>query len=221
MRGDLLNDPKHNGQYPEPDAFQRIFPNVRTLMLYFVDPNGAYNLKSIADVGANGAWQDLFASSDYFRPQGACYSYILLTDEPLNPALQKEMFRVPWSLVMDFNPDSSRSGSLLYEYISANTARQPIMHTLSVHDSNSEITYSSAPHWLQLNGNPDDPSESQMDDRTLSRRKIQRYLRSFLVHFYEKYARPAVDFMAVFCYIEDVENYILVRQRRRNLFDSK
>ena len=192
LREELSNGSKHSGEYPKPTAFQSIFPDVRTLMLYYVDPQGAYDLESIADVGAVGAWQDLYASADYFRSQGSSYTYILLTDTLIDIKRQSELFRIPWSLVIDLNESSSQTDGLLYDYIRCKSSRQPIIHRIDHKISEKEIRYSSTVNWLQVNGDINDPNDEPMDDKTLARRKIQRYFHGFLELFHERYPNPIV-----------------------------
>jgi len=196
LRESLFTKLKHTGDYPNADAFEKVFPNVQSLIVNFVDTEGIATLKNISNIGEGIAWRELYSSCDYFREKNRAYYYILLTNKLGQPDLQKEFFGITWDLVLDFEPDSSLPNGLLYDYKVQNPDKPPRTYVLNTLGHNPKVSYSSVPHWLQLNGDIDDPIAKPQEDKTLARRHIQTRLRGFIDAFLKEYNKPAIVIVA-------------------------
>lgn len=186
-RQQLVNHFKHNGESPKPMAFQKVLPEVRFL-LKLVDPTHSIELRNVIDIESASAWLKLYAKCDYYRAKGGAYNYILVTDKLRNEQNQKELFKIPWSLILDFDFESELTNGLLAEFKKVTHDCQPHIHFLS--DKPSAL-YSQLPHWVFMNGIVDDPKNMPQADMPLQRRVINRKLLPLIEAFHAEYYKPA------------------------------
>ena len=90
---------------------------LRFLLVNLVEGGATAKLNGVFDVSSGTAWIKLFAACDYFQSKGGQYHFALITDKILEKNIQGELFRIPWSLIMDFDPASGEPGGLMNEYI--------------------------------------------------------------------------------------------------------
>lgn len=112
IRDCISNIPKHVAQIPYWQNCCSYYIELRRLISNFVVSDKTDTLMPL--ITGSSEWETLFEAANRFSKTGD-YKYILITDRPkCNNML--DLFRIPWSVILDFDFDSSKMGGLFHAY---------------------------------------------------------------------------------------------------------
>lgn len=189
VRERMANLPKHKGALANPSDwldFFDVYEELRRLIRNFVVNERTAPLESLHARTGNSEqeeWNYLFdAAKAFHRDSG--YIYILITDRPQCKNCL-DLFKIPWSVILDFDAETDQPEGLYYKFQHAQT------DTLVEWYSMADRVKSSSPaiHWVNI-AIKDDNGE-RYTDRALAL-KTSKKLRIFLESYHRKHSEPVV-----------------------------
>lgn len=202
IRDQLVNKFKHQGSVPQKEAFCHVYREVRLLIQNLINSNVV--LKEISDV-CSEIWDHLYMDMSYFQPDEQCY--VLITGQSKAPYLQNNLFRIPWSLIIDFDDKTEQKDGLLYGY-KVNNQMSPRISILSKVNMDFQVVKTHLIQWL-LVGESDSCNGSSRTDLILKRRVIVPHIQKFLSSFCSQYTRT-ISILVIDCdkYINSIKTII-------------
>lgn len=189
VRDRMSNLPKHRGQLANPNDwwdFHGVYEEVRQLVSNFVVSEKTAPLESLhvkTGGSENEEWDYLFgAARGFHRDSG--YKYILITDRPGCENVL-DLFKIPWSVVLDFDAETDQTGGLYYQFQHSQT--DSLVERYSMTDRVK--SNSTAIHWVSI-AIKDNDGECYAD-RALAR-KVSNRLRTFIESYHRKHSEPVV-----------------------------
>lgn len=189
VRRYMTNLPKHQGTLANDTAwgdFLEFYQELRRLIRNFVVSEKTAHLESL-HMGTGDSeqeeWNYLYSSAKAFYKDSG-YKYILITDRPkCNNCL--DLFKIPWSVILDFDAESDHPDGLYYKFQHAETDILVERYSMTDRVKNN----SSAIHWVSvamLNETGD-----RYTDKALAR-KTSNKLREFLKSYHQKHSEPVI-----------------------------
>lgn len=185
------NGPKHSCKVPDVDKYLHSALEIRNFIKSYLDENADLkNTGSIADMEDD--WYEFQENCDNFLDVN---SYILITGSMtgMNKELVKNIFKIQWDMIFDFDISSEENGlANLYKEL---TGVNPVIRDLSRTNVIKPINSISTPYWVMAGGYVDD--ENSISDDKNWRIKYGRNLPDFLDKFHSIYTKPA---KIIICY---------------------
>lgn len=189
LRERMSNLPKHDGALANRIdwlEFFDVYEELRRLIRNFVVSERTDTLKSLHARTGNSEqeeWNDLFnAAREFHRDSG--YKYILITDRP-QCKNRLDLFKIPWSVILDFDAETDQPDGLYYKFQHAQTGTLVEWYNMTDRVKSS----SSAIHWVSI-AIKDDNGE-RYADKALAL-KTSKKLRIFLESFHRKHSEPVM-----------------------------
>jgi len=189
VRDRISNLPKHQGALNPEDWFDfyDVYGELRRLIWNFVLSEKTAPLESIHAKTGNSEeedWNCLFdAAREFHRDSG--YKYILITDRPRCKNVL-DLFKLPWSVVLDFDAETDQPGGLYYEFQHAQMDTLVEWHSVKEDWLNCS---SSSVHWVGV-AIKDDNGEPY-SDKALALNSSKK-LRNFFKSYHRKHSEPVV-----------------------------
>lgn len=189
VRETISNLAKHRGEVAlahDWPIFFDVYDELRRLVRNFVfgDKTDPLELLHTRTGGSEWEeWENIFnAASGFHKNSG--YKYILIIDRPrCKNAL--DLFKIPWSVVLDFDTDTDQPDGLSYKF--QHTQMDTLMERYNINDR--LVTSSMAIHWVSVAIKDDDGE--RYADMSLAR-KVSKKLRNFMESYHKKHSEPAV-----------------------------
>ena len=189
IRTKLSNGPKHQGTVAcnqDWGDFLQVYEELRKLVSNFVvgpktGPMRTFHTRaSLSDVQE---WENLYNSAYGFRKESG-YKYILITDRFRHPSFL-DLFKIPWSIVLDFDPESDQTNGMWYTL--QHTPNDYHMEKYSISDKPN--ANSTAIHWVNMALK--DEYDECYKDKPLAR-KIANKFSSFMEAYHRQYSDPVI-----------------------------
>lgn len=180
----VSNKKKHAGNQVTAEDFCKVYPEIRKLVLTYVDSNAKIN-----ETGLDfSMYHKLTAACNDWNKNGH-WGYALITDNIADLTLNEMeiLTNIPWSVVFDFYADSERSG-LCSTYFSTHH-RVPERFKISHPEKTEFDPMTQSPYWYFLGGVSDDTSSLIHSPREWRQKKLM-YLSHSLKRYREVFSRP-------------------------------
>lgn len=189
VRDRMANLPKHQGALANPSDwldFFDVYDELRRLIRNFVVSESTAPLESLRARTGNSEqeeWNYLFDSARAFHRDSG-YKYILITDRP--PCKNcLDLFKIPWSVILDFDTETDQPGGLYYKFQHVQTDNLVEWYSMA------DRVKSSSPsiHWVRIAIKDD--TGACYADRALAV-KTSKKLRVFFESYHRKHSEPVV-----------------------------
>ena len=186
IRDCISNIPKHQAQIPYWQNCCSYYVELRRLISNFVVNDKTDTLMSL--ITGSSEWETLFEAANRFSKTGD-YKYILITDRPkCNNML--DLFRIPWSVILDFDFDSSEMGGLFHAY----KHQQAESYSEQYDIGNKVKKCSLALHWVTISKYNIDNTKPH--DRKLAN-NVNSKFKNFINSYHEHNPEPAIVVIAM------------------------
>lgn len=189
VRERMTNLPKHHGTLANPGDwldFVDVYDELRRLIGNFVVSERTAPLEILHPKTGDSEqeeWNYLFDAARAFHKESG-YKYILITDRP-QCKNRLDLFKIPWSVILDFDVETDQPDGLYYEF--QHTQTDMLVERYSMTDRVKSSL--SVLHWVNI-AIKDDNGE-RYADRPLAL-KTSKKLRIFLESYHRKHAEPVV-----------------------------
>lgn len=189
IRTKLSNGPKHQGTVARNQDwgdFLQVYEDLRKLVSNFVLDEKTGPMSTFRTRGSQSdveEWENLYNSAYGFRKESG-YKYILITDRIRHPNFL-DLFKIPWSIVLDFDPDSDETGGMWYTL--QHTSNDHYMEKYAISDRPTGT--SSSIHWVSM-ALKDEAGECYKD-KALAK-KIANKFSTFMEVYHRHYSDPVI-----------------------------
>lgn len=212
VREHIVNLPKHQGALANPNDwfdFFDVYEELRRLVRNFVISERTARLESLnvkTGTSDQEEWNYLFDAARAFHKNSG-YKYILITDRPRCQNCL-DLFKIPWSVILDFDTETDQPDGLYYKLQHAQTNTLVEWYSMNDRVKNG----SSAIHWVSIaikdeNGEP-------YADKALAR-KVSNKLREFLRSYHRKHSEPVLVIVSM-----GDESYLRTLKRTIEVIDD-
>ncbi len=189
LRDRMSNLPKHQAALANSkdwQSFLTVYEELRRLIRNYVVNERTAPLEALYSKTGNSEdeeWSYLFDTARGFHGNSG-YKYILITDRPRCGNIL-DLFKIPWSVVLDFDADTDQPDGLYYEFQHAKTDTLVEWNNMSDRVQNNSTVI----HWVNVairdeNGEP-------YADKALAR-KASKKLRSFIESYHRMNPEPVM-----------------------------
>lgn len=189
IRDRMSNLPKHQAKLADSSDwldFFDVYQELRKLIRNFVINEKTAPIEFLhANIGNSDEeeWGYLFDAARGFHKDSG-YKYILITDRP-QCKNTLDLFKIPWSIVLDFDAETDQPGGLHYQFQHAQMDTLEECYSMGDRIKNS----STAIHWVNIAIK--DENGERYADKPLARR-VSNKLRIFIESYHRKHSEPVI-----------------------------
>lgn len=189
VRDRMTNLPKHQGTLANSSDwldFVDVYEELRKLIGNFVVSERTAPLEFLhprTRGSEQEEWNYLFDAARAFHKNSG-YKYILITNRP-QCKNRMDLFKIPWSVILDFDAETDQLGGLYYEFQHTQTDILVDWYNMTDRVRSSSSTL----HWVNI-AIKDDNGE-RYTDRALAL-KTSKKLRIFFESYHRKHSEPVV-----------------------------